>query len=125
MLTTAYDLKEPLLYIEKNTSHIEYKSIAFNSSDWFIIKNLIKIFEIFVKPSVKLQGQVYITLSTALIYIFKIYRELFTLKELFERLATQNDQLVSKFLYFILLNIATNFNRGFTLIALLLLLIKE
>ncbi len=76
MFKTAYDLKEPLLYVEKNTLYTEYQSIVFNSSDWFIIKNLIKIFEIFVKPSVKLQGQVYITLSTAFIYIYKIYQEL-------------------------------------------------
>ncbi len=85
MLKTAYDLKEPLLYIEKNTLHTEYQNIAFNSSDWFIIKNLIKIFKIFVKPSVKLQGQVYITLSITFIYIYKIYQKLLNFKEVFER----------------------------------------
>jgi hypothetical protein len=54
MLKTVYDLKEPLLYIEKNTLYTEYKSIAFNSSDWFTIKTLLKMFEIFDKLLIKL-----------------------------------------------------------------------
>ena len=85
----VYELKELLLYIEKNTTYIEFRNIAFNLIDWFIIKNLIKIFEIFVKPLVKLQGQIYITLLIALIYIYKIF------SELFERQSNQNTPWVS------------------------------
>ena len=95
MLLTAYTLKEPLTFVERNTAHREYLSIALTDLDWFIIKNLIKIFEVFVRPSVKLQGEIYVTLPTALVYIYKVYTELSTLKEYFARQATRDPSAVS------------------------------
>ena len=95
MLLVAFQLKEPLFYIEKNTTHAEFQKIALNGTDWFIIENLIKIFEIFVKPSTKLQGQVYVTLSTALLYIYKVYNELFELQQAFQAQLSQNTASVS------------------------------
>ena len=95
MLVTAYELKDPLYYVEKNTTHTEFQDIAFKPNDWFIIQHLIKIFEIFVKPSTKLQGELYITLLIALLYIYKIYNELNTLQELFIQQSNQNTDWVS------------------------------
>ena len=95
MLLVAYELKEPLSYIKKNISHLEFQQIAFNASDWFVIEHLIKIFEIFVKPSTKLQGETYVTLSTALLYIYKIYADLDTLYRLFITQSSQDMPSVS------------------------------
>ena len=95
MLSAAYTLREPLTFVKRHIAHRKYLSIALTTPNWFIIKNLIKIFEVFVRPSVKLQGEIYVTLPTTLVYIYKVYTELSTLKAYFAREAARDPDAVS------------------------------
>ena len=76
MIKAVLNLKQPLLYINRNTTNAEYLQIFFKEVDWFILTELKKIFEIFIKASIKLQGEVYTTLPKALLYIYQIYNKL-------------------------------------------------
>lgn len=95
MVKILLELKEPLNYVRRNTNHHEFKSIYFDSLDWFILTELKKIFEIFVMPSIKLQGQVYTTMPKALLYVFKIYKDLDLKINYFELQRENNEELVS------------------------------
>lgn len=95
MLKTILELKEPLTYISNNTTNKEFKRIFFNPKEWLIISYLKQIFKVFVKPSIKLQGQLYITLSTALLYIYQIFNKLEGLIETFNKEIEKNPLLVS------------------------------
>lgn len=76
MLSTFLELKEPLIYISKNTSNLEYKKLFLKSEEWAEIEELKKIFEVFLGPSVKLQGQTYTTLPQGFLYIYIIFKDL-------------------------------------------------
>jgi hypothetical protein len=105
MLKAAQDLKEPLTYISNNTTNNEYKKVALRSIDWLVINTLVEILEVFVKPSIKLQGQVYITLPNALLYIFNIYNKLYKLIQklkLFQQKDKQNVSCLTLYLTFYL-----------------------
>jgi hypothetical protein len=84
MIKTALELKEPLIYISKNTTNIEYKRNILTDNEWLILIELRNIFEIFVKPSTKLQGSLYITLNMSLLYIYQIYNKLNNLKLIYK-----------------------------------------
>ena len=111
MLTIVYTLKGPLTFIQRHTTYWEYQKIALTTADWFIVKNLIMIFTVFVKPSTQLQGELYITLPSALIHIYKVYKELQVLQRYFIKEANQNPSSVS-YICPILITIYTNMFLG-------------
>lgn len=76
MLSTFLELKNPLIYISKNTSSLEYKKLFLNPLEWAEIEELKGIFSVFYKPTIKLQGQAYTTLPQGLLYIYIIFRSL-------------------------------------------------
>ena len=88
MLISTLELKEALIYIYKLTSNKEYKRVFLTSDQWHYIEDLIKVFQVFLKPSIKLQGQAYITLPKGLLYIYQIYKKLKDLKDDFYILGT-------------------------------------
>ena len=70
MISAFLDFKEPLIYVNRATTTDEFKRFFIKPKEWQVIEWLQQIFEVFVKPSVKLQGQVYVTLSSALLYVY-------------------------------------------------------
>lgn len=84
MLKSTLRLKEVLIYISKITENDEFKNISFSSMEWYIIQQLINIFEIFVILSIYLQGELYTILLLTLLYIYQIYDKLEDLIDNFE-----------------------------------------
>ena len=76
MLNVFYNLKELLKHIARFTKNTKFKQIYLNFINQYTVKQLTKLFKIFVKLLVKLQGEVYTTLLKALLYIYKIYNDL-------------------------------------------------
>lgn len=99
MLSTFLELKKVLIYISKNSMNLEYKKIFISTDEWAELEDLKAIFEVFLNPSVKLQGQKYTTLSQALLYIYIIYSKL---EELLEEYTLKIEK-VSFILYFLLI----------------------
>ncbi len=85
MIKTAIDLKQPIIYISKNITNKEFKRYILIDNEWSVLNELKNIFEIFVKPSVKLQRQLYITLNKSLLYIYQIYNKLEHLIDIFKK----------------------------------------
>jgi len=54
MLNVFYDLKELLKHIARFIKNTKFKQIYLNFIDWYTVKQLTKLFKIFVKPLVKL-----------------------------------------------------------------------
>lgn len=108
MLKVFLELKGPLNYISRNTSNKEYKDISFNSLELFILAQVTKTFKVFAEPSIKLQGQLYITISRGLLYIYYIYNELDNLIEEYRRKKVQNPEFVSFLFFYIFLNYIIN-----------------
>ena len=54
MIKTTLELKRPLIYISKNTLNPDFINNILNEFEWEVLTELKTIFEIFVKPSVKL-----------------------------------------------------------------------
>jgi len=54
----------------------EFKEFIMKNNEWEILIELCNIFEIFIKPTLKLQGHIYTTLNHSLLYIYKIYNKL-------------------------------------------------
>jgi uncharacterized integral membrane protein len=54
MIKVFLKLKEPLIYINRNTTNVEFNYLFLNDIDWRILIELQRIFEIFVKPSITL-----------------------------------------------------------------------
>jgi hypothetical protein len=97
MLKGFLELKVPLTYIYRNTTNEEYRNI-FPQKEMFVLSQILKTFEIFSKPSIKLQGQIYTTLPSGLLYIYSIYNNLDNLIEEYERKLNRDPDLVSFFL---------------------------
>jgi hypothetical protein len=73
MILSTIELKELLIYISKNTTSKEYKRYILSSNEFDKLEELKSIFEVFLKPTIKLQSQSYITLNIRLyIYIYII-----------------------------------------------------
>ena len=70
MLKITLELKEAWRYINNNTINTTYKELFFIETEFNSLSNLKDIFEIFVKLSIKLQGQLYTTLNQGLLYIY-------------------------------------------------------
>jgi hypothetical protein len=97
MLPTFLELKEVLIFISKNTQNLEFIKVFPNTEEWEELANLKRIFYIFYKPSIKLQGSTYTTLLQALFYIYLIFKDLESLQEEFNL----NQDKVSFFILFI------------------------
>ncbi len=89
MINTFLMLKSAILYVQKFTSNKEFKKNTPNENEWEILTELKNIFEIFVSPTIKLQGQRYTTLNTSLLYIYKIYNKLDSFIESYTTLKNQ------------------------------------
>jgi len=76
MISTTLELKEPLIYINKITKNSEFKRYFLTDTDFDELYELKLIFEVFFKPTIKLQGQLYTTLNIGLLYIYQIYNKL-------------------------------------------------
>jgi hypothetical protein len=111
MINTIFELRFVLDYIGKNTTNKEYTRIKLNDYDLFIIERLRLIFEVFSKPIIKLQGQIYTTIPKALLYIANIYRKLEDLGKRFDKEKTKfevispevSNSILSSYLYIYLL----------------------
>ena len=79
MLKTAFDLKSAVNYVAKNITNVEFQRHSLNNKEWDSILGLINIFEIFVKPTTKLQSQTYTISNEGLLYIYQIYNKLETI----------------------------------------------
>jgi hypothetical protein len=99
MIKATLDLKEPLIYIERNITNPLFKKIALSKADFLALKELERIFIIFLKPSIKLQAQLYITLPKSLLYIYKIFNKLEALNKEFIR-ESKKPNLVSYLLIY-------------------------
>jgi hypothetical protein len=104
MVNTTLELKGPLTYIYRMTDRAEFQNIFFSLADWFILTQLQRIFQIFVKPSIKLQGEFYTTLPTALLYVYNFYLKLSELRTDYTRLKRRYPEAVSYlFIYYLLI----------------------
>jgi hypothetical protein len=62
-----------------------------------MLSQILKTFKVFLKPSIKLQGQIYTTLPLGLSYIYSIYNNLDNLIEEYKRKINRDPNLVSFF----------------------------
>jgi hypothetical protein len=53
MLKTAYNLREALFYIAKNTDNLEFKDLI-NPKEFEALEYILKVFKVFIKPTTKL-----------------------------------------------------------------------
>ena len=104
MIKATLDLKEPLIYIERNITNPLFKKIALSKADFLALKELERIFIIFLKPSIKLQAQLYITLPKSLLYIYKIFNKLEALNEEFIRESKKPNLVSYLLIYSIFIN---------------------
>jgi len=74
MIEATLELRKPLIYIGKNTSNVEFKELMLKDNEWAILIELKGLFEVFIKPSTRLQGQLYSTIPNSLfiIYLYNI-----------------------------------------------------
>ena len=72
MIKNTLELKEPLIYINKITKNTEYKRYFLTDNEFEELNELKIIFEVFLKPTTILQGQLYTTLNITFFYIYRI-----------------------------------------------------
>ena len=80
MLNSFYVLKHALTFININTDNDEFKALFLEDDEWPFVKEAIRIFQVFYKPSIRLQGEVYITFFSALLNIHTVSNKLTALK---------------------------------------------
>ena len=90
MIKTALELKQPLIYTANLTSNKDFKQYLLSDLEWFELKELKNIFEIFLKPTIKLQGQIYTTLNYSLLYIYQLYNKLEKLISIYKQQKSGN-----------------------------------
>jgi hypothetical protein len=54
MIKVALDLQQAIVYIANNTTNKEFKLNTLTEVEWLQLKELKSIFEVFVKPTIKL-----------------------------------------------------------------------
>jgi hypothetical protein len=54
MIKATLSLKEPLLYVSRNTNNDEFKTNILSTIEWEALIELLSIFEVLVKPFIKL-----------------------------------------------------------------------
>ncbi len=70
MITTTLELKEPLIYTNKITKNTKFKKYFLTDSEFKDLNDLQHIFDVFYKPTTRLQSEYYTTLPLTLLYIF-------------------------------------------------------
>lgn len=86
MLYGFLTFKDPLIFVNNNIIiNTEFKEIFIQDDEWAIIEELLRIFQVFYKPTVRLQGEAYITLSNTLLDIYSIFKKLNALKSEYNR----------------------------------------
>ena len=86
MLYVFLAFKDPLIFVNNNiVINTEFKEIFIQDEEWAIIEELLRIFRVFYKPTVRLQGEAYITLSSTLLDIYSIFKKLNALKSEYNR----------------------------------------
>ena len=95
MLERALELKEPLAYINRNTQNKEFKNNFLSKVEQQAIEDLKAIFKIFIKPSIRIQLELYINLNKGLIYIYTIYNKLEGLMREYQARIREHGDLVS------------------------------
>lgn len=99
MIKSSLILKGALVYIAKNTSNSDYKAIFLSEFEFTALEDLNRIFEIFVKPSIKLQAEFSTTSNRGILYIYSIYNKLEKLILIFKEKIRENEYFVSFFLF--------------------------
>ena len=101
MIDTALHLKETLIYTGNNSIQNAFKENMIWEFEWTVLIDLKHIFEVFVKPTIKLQAETYTTLNKGLLYIYSIYNKLEKLIAKYEKSIKDNEFFV-KFYFFTL-----------------------
>jgi hypothetical protein len=107
MIEATLDLKKPLEYIKLNSTNREFQEISLEDNEWDYLIYLKVLFEVFLKPSIRLQGQLYTTLSDSLLFIYIIYKNLNKLQQVYLRKIQQNEEVF--IFYFIIIILFTNY----------------
>jgi hypothetical protein len=76
MIRVTLEFRPILEYINNNTNNKEFKLLMLTNTDWKALIQLYRIFNVFVKPSIELQGQFYTTLNKSLLYAYKVHDKL-------------------------------------------------
>ena len=94
MIKIALDLQKAIIYTANNTTNKDFKQNMLTETDWLQLKELKTIFEVFLKPTIKLQGQIYTTLNFSLLYIYQIYKKLNNLISIYKQNKTLNSSFI-------------------------------
>jgi len=94
MIKVALDLQKAIIYTANNTTNKDFKQNMLTETDWVQLKELKSIFEVFIKPTIKLQGQIYTTLNFSLLYIYQIYKKLNNLINIYKQNKTANSSFI-------------------------------
>lgn len=84
MIKVFLELKPAINYTSGISTNKEFKNNALTETEWATLIELKAIFEIFVKPTIKLQGEIYTTLNKTLLFIYQIFNKLEKQLEIFE-----------------------------------------
>ena len=84
MIKLFLDLKPAITYTSGISTNKEFKNNTLTETEWATLIELKAIFEIFVKPTIKLQGEIYTTLNKSLLFIYQIFNKLEKQREIFE-----------------------------------------
>ena len=84
LIKIALKLKEVIIYIANNTLNKDFKKNILLDLEWEALSNLKDIFKVFVKPTIKLQGQTYTTLNLSLLYVYQIFNKLKDLRSAYK-----------------------------------------
>lgn len=94
MIKIALDLQKAIIYTANNTTNKDFKQNILTETEWLQLKELKTIFEVFLKPTIKLQGQIYTTLNFSLLYIYQIYKKLDNLISIYKQNKTINSSFI-------------------------------
>ena len=94
MIKIALDLQKAIIYTANNTTNKDFKQNILIETDQLQLKELKTIFEVFLKPTIKLQSQIYTTLNYSLLYIYQIYKKLNNLISIYKQNKTLNSSCI-------------------------------
>jgi hypothetical protein len=80
MLKAIIELRNPINWAFIITKNPEIKDNILSDLEWQALKLIKLVLEVFLRPSTRLEGQLYITLPESLLYIYSIYNKLEKLK---------------------------------------------
>lgn len=102
MISRALELKEPLTYINRITTNKEYKKNWLDELDWMALKEIKKILEVLLEPSIRLQSDYYININKGFLFIYSIFSKYEGYINSYNYRISQQDPLVSFTYIFIL-----------------------